>query len=223
MRHLIGHGANTASSHKKTDTGQRQARVKTQGSIRDSQAWSGTGGCEAGSWRWMPAERDEMEPTRTAVEMLGGDAAEASREALDPAVAAGDRLDVQGVRGDHRRQRPLHAVHVEFRQSAAEGRAAREASPSGGSDRTAATLRHAPPSIHRCSKTSPETAPDPLLRSPWSMQVETQCSTCACKVRTEPSIKHKWMTWRKRRTRVQELCFKAQVRIKHARSPNSQI
>ena len=37
-----------------------------------------------------------MEPPRTAVETLGGDAAEASREALDLAVAAGGRLDVHG-------------------------------------------------------------------------------------------------------------------------------
>ncbi len=44
----------------------------------------------------MPAERDEMEPPRTAVEKLGGDAAEASQEALDLAVATVDRLDVHG-------------------------------------------------------------------------------------------------------------------------------
>ncbi len=31
--------------------------------------------------------------------------------------------DEQGVRGDHRRQRPLHAVRTELRQGAAEGRA----------------------------------------------------------------------------------------------------
>ncbi len=102
----------------------------------------------------MPAEDDEMEPPQIAVETLGGDAAEASQEALDLAVAAVDRLDVhgpahplaggavdalvknaerrgggamaatgvgdeQGVRGDHRRQRPLHAVRVELRQGAA--------------------------------------------------------------------------------------------------------
>ena len=92
----------------------------------------------------MPAERDEMETPQIAVETLGGDAAEAPQEALDLAVAAGGRLDVhgpahpfaggamaatgvgdeQGVRGDHRRQRPLHAVRVELRQGAAEGRGA---------------------------------------------------------------------------------------------------
>ncbi len=66
------------------------------GSIRDSQACLGASGCEAGSWRWMPAQDDEMEPPRTAVETLGGDAAEAPREALDLAVAAVDRLDVHG-------------------------------------------------------------------------------------------------------------------------------
>ncbi len=60
------------------------------GSIRDSQACPGAGRREACSWRWMPAERDEVESTRTAVETLGGDAAEAPREALD--------LDVHGPR-----------------------------------------------------------------------------------------------------------------------------
>ncbi len=48
-------------------------------------------------------------------------AVEAAQEALDLAVAAGGRLDVHG---------PAHPL------------AASEASPSGGSDRTAATLRH---------------------------------------------------------------------------------
>ncbi len=43
-----------------------------------------------------------------------------------------------------------------------------------------------PPSVHRFSKTSPETVPDPLFRSPWSMQVGTQCSIYACEMRTEP-------------------------------------
>ncbi len=57
----------------------------------------GAGCCETGSWRWMLAEHDEMEPPRTAVEILGGDAAEAPQEALDLAVAAVDRLDVQGA------------------------------------------------------------------------------------------------------------------------------
>ena len=37
-----------------------------------------------------------MEPPEIAVEVLGGDAAEAAQEALDLAVAAVDRLDVQG-------------------------------------------------------------------------------------------------------------------------------
>ena len=35
-----------------------------------------------------------MEPPEIAVEVPGGDAAEAAQEALDLAVAAGDRLDV---------------------------------------------------------------------------------------------------------------------------------
>ena len=38
-----------------------------------------------------------MEPPEIAVEVLGGDAAEASQEALDLAVTAVDRLDVQGA------------------------------------------------------------------------------------------------------------------------------
>ena len=40
----------------------------------------------------MPAEHDEMEPPRIAVQAFGGDAAEAPQEALDLAVAAGDAL-----------------------------------------------------------------------------------------------------------------------------------
>ncbi len=114
----------------------------------------------------MPAERDEMEPPQIAVQAFGGDAAGTPQEALDLAVAGVDRLDVhgpahplaggvvdalvknaerrgggamaatsvgdeQGVRGDHRRQR-----------NAVLGAASRMVSPSGGSDRTAATLRH---------------------------------------------------------------------------------
>ena len=82
--------------HKITNLLKYEGFYKIQGSIRESQAWSGAGRREACSWRWMPAENDGMEPTRTAVETLGGDAAEASREALDPAVAAVDRLDVHG-------------------------------------------------------------------------------------------------------------------------------
>ena len=38
-----------------------------------------------------------MEPPEMAVEVLGGDAAEASQEALDLEVAAVDGLDVQGA------------------------------------------------------------------------------------------------------------------------------
>ncbi len=52
----------------------------------------------------MFAERDGMKPSKVAVETFGGDATEAPQEALSPAVATAGRLDVQGVRGDHRRQ-----------------------------------------------------------------------------------------------------------------------
>ena len=38
-----------------------------------------------------------MEPSEIAVEVLGGDAAEGSQKPLDLAVAAVDRLDVQGA------------------------------------------------------------------------------------------------------------------------------
>ncbi len=62
----------------------------------------------------MLAEHDEMEPLKIAVGTFGGDAAEAPLEALDLAVVAVDRLDMQGT---------------------------------------------APPLAHRCSKTSPDTAP----------------------------------------------------------------
>ncbi len=44
----------------------------------------------------MAAEDDEMKPPQIAVQVLGGDAAEASRDVLDLAVAAGGRLDVCG-------------------------------------------------------------------------------------------------------------------------------
>ena len=99
-----------------------------------------------------------MEPPEIAVEVLGGDAAEAPQEALDLAVAAVDRLDVQGaanplaggavdalvrdaqrrcdrriaavgvgdeqgIAGDDRLQRLLHALCVEGGQGVAEGRA----------------------------------------------------------------------------------------------------
>ena len=120
------------------------------------------------------------------------------REAVDLAVAAGGRLDGHGpahpLGGDRNRhllarnpaarrsltdglalgkrrgkgQPPLLAVQSGQRRSSPipSSITAREASPSGGSDRT---------------------APDPLFRSPWSMQVGTKCSTYACKMRTEPS------------------------------------
>ncbi len=45
----------------------------------------------------MLAEDDEMEPPRTAVQALGGDAAEASQETLDLAVATVCRLDVHST------------------------------------------------------------------------------------------------------------------------------
>ena len=192
-----------------------------------------------------------MEPPQIAVETLGGDAAEAPREALDLAVATVDRLDVHGpahplaggavdalVKNAERRGGGAMAatgvgdeqgVRVELRQGAAEGRAATSAAigigtcsrdrprdlprdiahtaDSGGAHRSPARslperprppvgptepqqpCGTAPPSVHRFSKTSPETVPDPLFRSPWSMQVRTQCSTCTCEMRTEPNEK----------------------------------
>ncbi len=160
-----------------------------EGSIRESQAWSGAGGCEAGSWRWMPAERDEMEPPRTAVETLGGDAAEAPREALDLAVAAGGRLDVHGS------AHPLAGGAVDalarMPSTGRPGRSPPPARPRPPVDPTEPQqpCGTAPPSVHRFLKTSPETVPDPLSRSPWPMQVRIQCSTYACEMRTEPTRK----------------------------------
>ncbi len=113
----------------------------------------------------MHAEHNEMEPTQIAVETLGGGATEEPQEALDLAVAAGDRLDVQSaahsLAGTCSRDRPRacapkvrpHDLPRDTRRrchSADSGAprrppssiAAREASPSGGSDRTAATLLH---------------------------------------------------------------------------------
>ena len=54
-----------------------------------------------------------MEPPEVAVEVLGGDAAEASQEALDLAVAAVDRLDVH-LNESNRRDRPagIHPAHL---------------------------------------------------------------------------------------------------------------
>ncbi len=57
----------------------------------------GASRCEAGSRRRVLAEHDEMKPPRTAVQVLGRDAMETLQEALDLAVAAVDRLDVQGA------------------------------------------------------------------------------------------------------------------------------
>ncbi len=48
--------------------------------------------------------------------------------------------------------------------------AANEAAPSVDPTEPQQPCGIAPPSVHRCSKTSPETAPDPLFRSPRSMQ-----------------------------------------------------
>ncbi len=45
-----------------------------------------------------------MEPPQIAVQALGGDTAEALREALDLAVAAVDRLDVHGPANPLRRR-----------------------------------------------------------------------------------------------------------------------
>ena len=245
-----------------------------KGSIRDSQACPGTGA--TGSWRRGLAERDEMEPPKAAVKIFGCDSAERPQEALELAVVAGGRLDVpgpahpfvggaiaasgigdeQGVRGDHRGQRLLHAVRVECRKGSTEGRAAASETPCSvqshsaprclanrlalckrcgkgpppllaakpgqrraGESAEGAAAGLAPvagqtarlaPGHRRCSsipssvaaseasppvdstepqqlsKTSPETAPDPLFRSPWSMQVGTKCIAYACEMRTEP-------------------------------------
>jgi len=170
----------------KADKPKGSNRIKFKGSICKPYAWLRHRRLEAGSGRWRVAGFDEMEPPEIAVEVLGGDAAEAAQEALDLAVAAVDRLNVQrapdplagrgvdalvrdverhrdgriaavgvgdqqGIRGEDRLQHLLHTVCVERRQGMAEGRAgtvggdqdrhllAREAAPSGGSDRTAAT------------------------------------------------------------------------------------
>ncbi len=123
-----------------------------------------------------------MKPPRTAVQAFGGNAAETPQEALDLAVAAGGRLDVHGP------AHPLAGGAVDalarMPSAAAAGRWQRPASET--SRASGVITGAAPPSAHRCWKPSLETAPDPLFRSPWSTQAETKCSTCACKMRTEP-------------------------------------
>lgn len=52
-------------------------------------------GMKTGSGRWLTAQLHLMEPPQIAVQVLGGKAAEAMQEVLDPAVTAVARLDMQ--------------------------------------------------------------------------------------------------------------------------------
>ena len=144
----------------------RPENCSKKGAIRELQACPGAGRCETGSRRRVSAKRNEMEPSEVAVGTLGRDAAEAQQEALDRAVAAGGRLDVQS------------AVHLLARQAAL----ALLGSPDS------AVPAVASPSAHRCWKPSPETAPGPSVCPPWSMQVGIKCIAYACEVRTEPTL-----------------------------------
>ena len=60
-------------------------------------AWAADGCGEAGPRRCPPDHADEMEPSQIAVQVLRGDAAIAAQETFQLAVAAIDRLNVEGI------------------------------------------------------------------------------------------------------------------------------
>ena len=72
-------------------------RGKTKGSVSEVYAWAADCCGEAGPRRCPPDHADEMEPSQIAVQVLRGDAAIAAQETLQLAVAAIDRLNVEGI------------------------------------------------------------------------------------------------------------------------------
>ena len=70
---------------------------KSQGSVSELYAWAADCCGEAGPRRCPPDHADEMEPSQIAVQVLRGDAAIAAQETFQLAVAAIDRLDVEGI------------------------------------------------------------------------------------------------------------------------------
>ena len=67
------------------------------GSVSEVYAWAADCCGEAGPRRCPPDHADEMEPSQIAVQVLRGDAAIAAQETLQLAVAAIDRLNVEGI------------------------------------------------------------------------------------------------------------------------------
>ena len=82
-----------ASSPKLTS----RARWFRFGSVSEVYAWAADCCGEAGPRRCPPDHADEMEPSQIAVQVLRGDAAIAAQETLQLAVAAIDRLNVEGI------------------------------------------------------------------------------------------------------------------------------
>ena len=68
-----------------------------KGSVSEMYAWAADCCGEAGPRRCPANHADEMEPSQIAVQVLRGDAAIAAQETLQLAVAAIDRLDVEGI------------------------------------------------------------------------------------------------------------------------------
>ena len=69
----------------------------SEGSVSEVYAWAADCCGEAGPRRCPPDHADEMEPSQIAVQVLRGDAAIAAQETLQLAVAAIDRLNVEGI------------------------------------------------------------------------------------------------------------------------------
>ena len=69
----------------------------SDGSVSEVYAWAADCCGEAGPRRCPPDHADEMEPSQIAVQVLRGDAAIAAQETLQLAVAAIDRLNVEGI------------------------------------------------------------------------------------------------------------------------------
>ena len=72
-------------------------RFIIEGSVSEVYAWAADCCGEAGPRRCPPDHADEMEPSQIAVQVLRGDAAIAAQETLQLAVAAIDRLNVEGI------------------------------------------------------------------------------------------------------------------------------
>ena len=80
-----------------TTRGRGKYDSKNEGSVSEVYAWAADCCGEAGPRRCPPDHADEMEPSQIAVQVLRGDAAIAAQETLQLAVAAIDRLNVEGI------------------------------------------------------------------------------------------------------------------------------